>query len=140
MDILNHLFAQTGRLSRIDVVMIGRMAVGWSRGRFRYCDPNEMAPVANERFYGALAHYIIGVVLAVAYMLSWKILTNDPPSPAWALIYGIATTPASLFLVYPLMGLGACGRRAPDGSRNLYSSLANHLFFGMGMALVIALL
>jgi len=36
MDSLNHLFARTGVISKIEVGMIGRMAVGWARGRFRY--------------------------------------------------------------------------------------------------------
>jgi hypothetical protein len=61
------------------------------------------------------------------------------PSPAWALAYGVATTAASVLLVYPSMGLGAFGRRSPEGLRAPLSSLANHLFFGAGMAVAIAL-
>jgi hypothetical protein len=48
MDSLNLLFARTGMLSKIEVGMIGRMAVGWARGRFRYGHPSEMEQVANE--------------------------------------------------------------------------------------------
>ncbi len=65
MDLLNLLFAQTGMLSKIDVGMIGRMAVGWTRGRFRYGHPSEMEQVANEKLYGYVTHYTIGVGLAV---------------------------------------------------------------------------
>ena len=43
MDSLNHLFARTGMLSKIDMVMIGRMSSGWARGRFRYEHPSEIA-------------------------------------------------------------------------------------------------
>lgn len=36
MDSLNHLFARYGVISKIDIRIIGRMAVGWAKGRFRY--------------------------------------------------------------------------------------------------------
>ena len=70
------LVARTGILSRIEVRMIGRLAVGWARGRFRYGHPSEMEQVPNEMLYGYVAHYTIGVGLAVPYLLgvgiSWS--------------------------------------------------------------------
>jgi uncharacterized membrane protein YeaQ/YmgE (transglycosylase-associated protein family) len=139
MDSLNLLFARTGTLSKIDVGMIGRMAVGWARGRFRYGHPSEMEQVANEKLYGYITHYTIGVGLAVPYVLGWKLLVGGPASPAWALAYGVATTVASYFFVFPSMGFGLFGRRSPEGIRAPLSSLANHLFYGMGMAVAVAL-
>ena len=139
MDALNHLFARTGMLSKIEVGMIGRMSAGWARGRFRYGHPGEMQQVANEVLYGYVTHYAIGVGLSVPYVLGWDLLIGGPASPVWALAYGVATTVASWFYVYPSMGLGVCGRRSPDGLRAPLSSLANHLFFGLGMAAAVAL-
>jgi hypothetical protein len=139
MDLFNHLLARTGMLLKIDVVMIGRMSAGWARGRFRYREPDEMVPVANERLLGYLAHYAIGVGLAFIYLLGWALLVGRPASPLGALVYGIATTVASLFLVYPSMGLGVCGRRSPEDLRAVFSPLANHLFYGVGMAVAVAL-
>ena len=139
MDSLNHLFARTRILSKIDVGMIGRMSAGWSRGRFRYRHPGEIEPVANEILYGYIAHYTIGVVLALTYVLGWDLLLGGTASPAWALAYGVATSVASLFFVYPSMGLGMFGRRSPEGIRSPLSSLANHFFYGVGMAVAVAL-
>jgi len=136
---LNHLFARTGMLSKIDMGMIGRMSAGWARGRFRYRHPGEMEQVANEMLYGYITHYTIGVGFAVPYVLGWDLLVGGPVSPLWTLAYGVATTVASLFFVYPSMGLGVCGRRSPEGIRSPLSSLANHLFYGVGMAVVVAL-
>jgi len=140
MDSLNLLFARTGMLSKIDVGMIGRMAVGWARGRFRYGHPSEMEQVANEKLYGYVTHYTIGVGLAVPYVLGWGLLVGGPASPVWALAYGVATTIASYFLVFPSMGLGVFGRRSPEGIRAPLSSLANHLFYGVGLAVGVALI
>ena len=139
MDLLNLLFARTGMLSKIDVGMIGRMAVGWSRGRFRYGHPSEMEQVANEMLYGYVTHYTIGVGLAVPYVLGWDLFVGGPASPVWALVYGVATTVAAYFFVLPSMGLGVFGRLSPEGIRLPLSSLANHLFYGVGLALGIAL-
>ena len=139
MDSLNLLFARTGMLLRIDMRMIGRMSVGWAHGRFRYGSPGEMEQVANEKLYGYITHYTIGVGLAVTYVLSWDLLVGGPASPVWALVYGVATTVASLFFVLPSMGLGVLGRRSPEGIRSPLSSLANHLFYGVGIAVAVAL-
>ncbi len=139
MDSLNLLFARTGMLLKIDMRMIGRMSGGWAHGRFRYRSPDEMEQVANEKLYGYITHYTIGVGLAVTYVLSWDLLVGGPASPVWALVYGVATTVASHFFVLPSMGLGVFGRRSPEGIRLALSSLANHLFYGVGIAVGIAL-
>jgi hypothetical protein len=139
MDSLNHLFSRTGMILKIDVKMIGRMSAGWARGRFRYRHPGDIEQVANELLYGYIAHYAIGVALAFVYVLGWDLLVGGPASPVWALVYGVATTVASYFFVFPSMGLGVCGRRSPEGIKAPLSALANHLFYGVGMAVAIAL-
>ena len=138
MDILNLLFARTGVLLRIDAGMIGRMSAGWALGRFCYRHPSEMKPVANEKLIGYITHYSIGVGLAVPFVLGWTHLFGGPASPVWALAYGVATTVASVFVVYPCMGFGIFGWRSPEGIRAPLSSLANHFFFGVGMAVAVA--
>ncbi len=139
MDSLNFLCARTGLLSKIDVGMIGRMAAGWARGRFRYEHPSDVEQVANEKLYGYFTHYAIGVGLAVPYVVGWNLLVGGPASPVWALAYGVATTVASYFFVFPSLGLGVAGRRSPEGMRASLSALANHLFYGVGIAAGVAL-
>ncbi len=139
MDSLNFLFSRIGMVSKIDVAMIGRMAAGWARGRFRYEHPSEMEHVANETLYGYFTHYAIGVALAVPYVVGWDLLVGGPASPGWALAYGVATTAASYFFVFPSMGSGVAGWRSPEGIRAPLSALANHLFYGVGIAAGIAL-
>ena len=140
MDLLNNLFARTGILLEIEVGMIGRLAVGWTRGRFRYGNPGEIEQVAYERLYGYVIHYLFGVGLAVQYVLGWDLFVGGPASPVWALVYGVATTAASYFFVYPSMGLGAFGKRSPERIRAILSPIANHLFYGVGLAVGVALI
>ena len=139
MDSLNHLFARIGLIVKIDVGMIGRMTVGWTHGRFLYRHPGEMEPATNEMLYGYITHYAISVGFAVIYVLGWDLLVGGPTSPAWALTYGVATVVAPYFFVFPSLGLGMFGRRSPEGIRSPLSSLANHLFYGIGLAVAVAL-
>ncbi len=140
MDALNHLVSQTGFILKTDIRMIGRMSAGWLRGRFRYENPSQIEPHEHELTLGYLAHYAIGLVLAAIFVIGWDQLIGGTISPVWALVYGFTTTVASEFIVYPSMGLGMCGRRSPEGIKAALSPLANHLFFGIGMAIAIAVL
>ncbi len=140
MDLLNLLFARAGIITKMHMEVLGRMAAGWARGRFSYGHPSEMEKTANEVAYGYVTHYAIGAGLAVLYVVGWDLLVGGPASPVWALAYGVATTVATWFFVFPCVGFGAFGRRSPDGLRAGLSSLANHAFYGLGMAIGIALI
>ena len=139
MDVLNILVARTLYISRIDVAMIGRMATGWAHGRFCHSNPSEMQPVRNEVVIGLASHYAIGVALSVPFVFGWSFLIGSSPSPPWALVYGIGTTVVSWFLVYPSMGLGFLGLQSPEGTKAVVSSFANHLFYGLGLAIGMAI-
>ncbi len=110
---------------------------GGFTGASAISDPSEMQQVANEKIFGYITHYTIGVCLAIPFVLCWDLFIGGPASPVWALIYGVATTVASVFFVYPSMGLGLFGWRSPEGIRAPLSSLANHFFFGLGMAVAV---
>ena len=140
MDLFNNLLARTGAFLKIDVAMIGRMAAGWKKGRFRYGHPDEMEPVTNEMGYGYLAHFGIGVSFSIPFFYGWDLCVGGPVSPLWSVLYGVMTTTASFLFVYPSMGLGAFGRRSPEKIKAFISPLANHFFYGVGLALGAVLL
>ncbi len=119
MDLLNNLFSRIGVISKIDMKMIGRMSAGWMHGRFLYNHPNEIRQVSNEKLYGYITHYAIGIAMALIFMIGWDIIVGGYPYPVWILLYGIATTVASVFFVYPCMGYGILGLRSPEGIKAL---------------------
>ena len=137
MDVLNLLFSRTGLIHKIDVGSIGRMSAGWARGRFFFNHPSEMPDADRAVMLGYITHYAIGVALAYLYFIGWEMLVGGEPSTVWAIVYGVATTVVSYFYVFPSRGLGLCGWKSPDGIKSPLSSLFNHLFFGLGMALAI---
>ena len=78
------------------------------------------------------------ILFAVPFALYWGLTTDESLSPIWIFVYGVATTAASWLFVYPCMGFGVFGRLSPDGTKAMFSSLANHIFYGIGLALGIA--
>jgi hypothetical protein len=139
MDLLNDLVARTGVILKIDVAMIGRMAASWTRGRFRHRHPEQIHQAPNEMVYGYVAHYATGVGLAITFILGWDFWVGGLPSTAWTIVYAVVTTVASFLFVYPSMGLGVFGRRSPVRIKAFITPLANHLFYGWGLAVGIAL-
>jgi hypothetical protein len=140
MDSMNHLFSRTGMLLRIDVRMIGRIVAGWSHLRFRYGHPGEIKPFAGDKLFGYLTHFAIGVSLALFFVIGWDLLFGGIASPGWALVYGAATTVNSWFIVYPSMGLGMFGKLSPEGNRAVFTPIANHLLYGVGLAVGIVMM
>lgn len=139
MDVLNQLLSRAGMLMKIDIEMIGRMAAGWLRGRFSYQHPDEIKTVTGEILLGYITHYAIGISLALVYVLGWYLLIGGNASPSWAIVYGLATTVGAYLLILPGIGLGVFGRLSPEGIRVPLSSLINHLFYGMGIAIGITI-
>jgi len=140
MDLSNLLLARTNIVTKIDIKMIGRMSAGWSRWRFFYYHPSEIQPVKNEKLFGYISHYLIGVFLSLIFMFGWDSIVGGPVSAIWVFVYGTATTVVSLFFVYPSLGLGIAGMQSTEGIKNPVSSIANHTFFGAGMAIAVLIL
>jgi hypothetical protein len=110
------------------------------RGQILYDNPSELPQISASLVRGYVTHYLIGVVLAITYLIGWDLLTGAPPSAIWAVAYGVTTTVVAYFFLLPSIGLGICGRYSPQGIKLPLSSLINHLFYGLGLAGAIALL
>ena len=80
-----------------------------------------------------IGHYAIGAVLAVVYVLGASWLGLSPGSLPVAIIYGLATCVFPWFLMFPALGFGLLGLKAPPKLRLLSTSVVNHLFYGIGL-------
>lgn len=98
-----------------------------------------MKTVSHEVFIGYITHCAIGIMLAIPYVLIWDNIFSSPPSVYHTIAYGISATIASWFFVFPAMGFGVLGLKSPEGLKATFSSLANHLFYGIGLAMGIAI-
>jgi hypothetical protein len=104
-------------------------------GAFRHARIGAAAPKRFERAVGWLAHYSIGVALALGFVLvaggGWLARPALLPALAW----GLVTVVFPFFLMQPALGLGVASARAPRPAQARVKSLASHAAFGLGLYL-----
>jgi hypothetical protein len=88
---------------------------------------------------GLAAHYLIGIVLTLVY-LGLLVVAHATPTALSAILYGTATTAFPWFLMFPSQGMGWLGRDAPGDAHLAPVSLFNHIIFGLGIALWVAVM
>ena len=120
--------------------MLGRWTGGLARGRFVHRSIAASEPVRGELPLGWGAHYAIGIAFAFLLVAVWGVTWARNPTLAPALIIGIGTIAAPLFILQPGMGLGIAASKAPRPWIARLRSLATHTVFGFGLYLSARLL
>lgn len=131
MDLGNWVAFRLGLVYKVSPEIIGRMMSGWLGGRFVYASPAELPSPDNAARRGVAFHYLIGVTLALPFVLGWWALAGAPPGPAALVGYGVATSLISFGVMFPALGLGALGLKA--GIKQPLTSLYNHALYGVGL-------
>ena len=109
------------------------------RCKFRHTDILQTPPLRGELVLGLAAHYLIGIVLTLVY-LGLLVVAHATPTALSAILYGTATTVFPWFLMFPSQGMGWLGRDAPGDAHLARVSLFNHIIFGLGIALWMAVM
>lgn len=111
---------------RLDYRLVGRWFAYMPRGRFRHSPIATSAPLPGERLIGWTAHYLIGITFAALLVAVQGRRWLEHPTLGPALLVGILTVIAPLFLMQPAMG-------APRTLRSVLQSLITHTIFGLGL-------
>jgi hypothetical protein len=119
--------------------LIGRWIGYLLQRKFRHTDILETPPLRGELLLGLAAHYLIGIALTLLY-IDLLVLAHVTPTALSAVLYGTATTVLPWFLMFPSQGMGWLGLDAPGDAHLARASLANHIVFGLGLALWMAVL
>ena len=85
--------------------------------------------------HGRIAHYTIGVGLAVVFVVFMAGEWLARPTILPALLYGLATVAFPFFILQPSLGLGIASARTPHPAQARLKSLATHTVFGIGLYL-----
>ncbi|HSN55449.1 MAG TPA: DUF2938 family protein, partial [Candidatus Sulfomarinibacteraceae bacterium] len=112
---------------------VGRWYLGMARGRFVHSDITSSPKLAGEERAALIGHYVIGILLAVFYVVGARLLGISPGSFVAALGFGLATCVFPWFLVLPGLGFGAFGRTGPKERRLFTATVLNHSFYGLGL-------
>jgi hypothetical protein len=128
LALLKRLGAQT-----LSIGLIGRWAGHALRGQLVHPAIAKAPPIRGELALGWFTHYAIGIVFAGLLFGVTGPAWTQSPSLLPALIVGIATVAAPLFVMQPAMGAGFAASKTPTPLKNCIRSTVNHAVFGIGL-------
>lgn len=125
-------------LSRVGVPttnwrLVGRWVGQMPQGRFTHVSIAQATPVRGEHALGWFTHYAVGVAYAVGLVALVGAGWARQPTMLPALLFGLATVVAPLFVMQPAMGSGFAGSKTPSLFKSCLRSVANHVAFGLGL-------
>jgi hypothetical protein len=133
MDVLSSFSRRAGLTAGAQGQWVGRWYLGIAQGQFVHSNIAAAPEQAGEKRAALIGHYLIGIALAVFYVVGAGWLGVSPGEFLVALGYGLATCVFPWFLVYPALGFGVFGLKGPPELRLFTSSVLNHLFYGFGL-------
>ncbi len=119
----------------LNLALLGRWVGHLPRGRLVHRTIAGSAEVPGELLLGWLAHYGIGISFAGLLLAGFGLEWARSPTLGPALLVGLATLPAPLFVLQPALGAGIASRKTPRPLFNSLKSLSTHLVFGLGLFL-----
>jgi len=133
MDLWNLFLKRTFSIPSLSYCLLGRWLRHMPGGTFRHASITAAPQKPFECTVGWIAHYTIGVVLALVFV----VLTSGDwlarPTLLAALLYGIGTVVFPFFILQPSFGLGIAASRTPKPMQVRLKSLVTHTVFGVGL-------
>ena len=128
---LKHAF----KIAPSNFCLVGRWLRYMPEGTFRHSNIASAPPKSAECTVGWIAHYMIGITLAIIFIAFVGRNWLQHPTLIPALIFGIVTTIAPFFIMQPAFGLGLAASKTSNPTQARLRSLMNHTAFGIGLYL-----
>lgn len=133
MDLWNLFLKRTFGIPSLNYCLLGRWLRHMPEGTFRHASITAAPQKPSECTVGWMAHYTIGMVFALVFV----VLTSGDwlarPTLLPALLYGIGTVVFPFFIMQPALGLGIAASRTPRPMQARLKSLVTHTVFGVGL-------
>jgi hypothetical protein len=117
----------------LDFALVGRWVGHAMRGRFMQPSMAKAPPIRGELALGWLTHYAVGIVFAGLLFGLMGPAWAQNPSLVPAVIVGMVTVAAPLFVMQPAMGAGFAASKTSTPLKNCLRSIVNHTVFGVGL-------
>jgi hypothetical protein len=115
--------------------LVGRWLRTMPDGIFRHSNIASAPQKSAECTVGWIAHYMIGVTFAIAFVALVGDNWLQHPTLIPAIIFGIGTVVMPFFIMQPAFGLGLAASKTPNPTQARLRSLMNHTAFGAGLYL-----
>jgi hypothetical protein len=132
MDAWNMFLKRAFNIPSLNYCMLGR----WLRhmpAAFRHASIAAAPEKLNECVTGWIAHYSIGVSLALGFVLLASGEWLAQPTLLPALLYGIGTVAFPFLVMQPSLGFGIASAKAPKPMQARLKSLTTHTIYGAGL-------
>lgn len=133
MDVLGIISNKIGLIAGVKGEWVGRWYLYIAKGKFVHTDIEAVPELTAEKLAALIGHYLIGIILAVVYIFGAGWIGFSPGALFVALGYGVATCVFPWFLMFPALGFGVFGIKAPRKLKLFRTSLINHTFYGFGL-------
>ena len=135
MDLWNLFLRRAFGIPSLNYCLLGRWVSHLPNGKVVHANISTAPQTDHECTVGWIAHYSIGVMLALVFVAGASAQWLARPTILPALLFGVATVVFPFFILQPSLGLGIASSKAPDPTRARLKSLVTHLVFGLGLYL-----
>jgi hypothetical protein len=133
MDLWNLFQKRTFGIPSINYCLLGRWVSHMPEGTLRHANIAAAPQKPLECPVGWIAHYSIGVVFALVFVVFTSGGWLARPTLLPALLYGLGTVVFPFFIMQPSLGLGIAASRTPSPTQARLKSLVTHIVFGVGL-------
>lgn len=133
MDVWNLFVKRTAGIPSLNYCQLGRWLRHMPGGTFRHASIAAASPMRYECAVGWIAHYTIGVTLALVFVALVPAGWLTRPTALPALAYGLGTVLFPFLILQPALGLGVASSRSPNPWLARVKSLVTHTVFGAGL-------
>ena len=123
------------KITPSNICIVGRWLRYMPEGIFKHSNIVIAPQKSAECTVGWIAHYMIGITFAIAFI---GLLGNNwlqHPTLIPAIVFGVVTVFAPFLIMQPAMGFGFAASKTPNPTQARLRSLMNHTAFGVGLYL-----
>ena len=121
------------RIPSPNYCLLGRWLLHMPEGTFKHSNILSAPQKGAECTLGWIAHYSIGILFAIAFVTVAGERWIQHPTLFPALLFGVVTVVAPLFLLQPAFGFGFAASKTPHPAQARLRSLMSHIAFGLGL-------
>jgi Protein of unknown function (DUF2938) len=133
MDLWNLFLKSIFSIPSLNYCLLGRWLRHMPGGVFRHASISSAPQKSFECTVGLIAHYTIGAVFALVFIVMTSGSWFARPTLLPALLYGIGTVVFPFFIMQPSFGLGIAASKTPNPTQARLKSLMTHTVFGVGL-------
>lgn len=123
------------KITPSNICLVGRWLRYMPAGTFRHSNIGSTPQKSAECTVGWIAHYLIGITFASAFVALVGNHWLQHPTLIPAIVFGTVTVLAPFFILQPSFGLGIAASKTSNPTQARLRSLLNHTAFGVGLYL-----